>query len=346
MTRSLLPVLRPAEESLPPLLARWVGAALGGALPLEANATCGDCAMTSGSGTTFDPRTKCCTFLPTIPNFGVGGALRAGVVSVKLRVRAGRELSPLGLVADPGEVARRTEVSAFGRDASLACPHYASGTGACGVWAWRESTCATWFCKHTRGAVAKAMWNRVHALAAALERAVAWRCAVELGVPAEGLARAAPLRSVHGSRADLEAGGDPRSLWGRWATDVEGYFVACAELAEAMPAEEALAAGGSEVSALAVIARRALDVEMDESLPPRVVMGAAQVLAMGRESVRVQGYSHLDPLEVPRALFDRLHCFDGREVADALRAASDEAGEEVPAGAVRMLLDFGVLRGG
>ena len=59
--------------------------------------------------------------------------------------------------------------------------------------------------------------------------------------------------------------------------------------------------------------------------------------------MRVQGYSHLDPLDVPRVLFDQLHHFDGRPLDEALRAASAAAGEEVPAGAIGMLVDFGVL---
>ena len=44
-------------------------------------------------------------------------------------------------------------------------------------------------------------------------------------------------------------------------------------------------------------------------------------------------------------LFDQLHHFDGGPLDGALRDASAAAGEEVPAGAVGMLLDFGVLRG-
>ena len=61
--------------------------------------------------------------------------------------------------------------------------------------------------------------------------------------------------------------------------------------------------------------------------------------------MRVQGYSHLDPLVLPRVLFDQLHHFDGRPTEEARADASAAAGEEVPIDALAMLVDFGVLRG-
>lgn len=347
--RLRLPVMAPTVKVLPGLLGRWVETAVGRELVDEANATCGDCAMVTGDSRGFLPGVKCCTFVPTIPNFGVGGALRAGVRSVRERVRLGREVSPLGLIADPMEVAKRTSPEVFGKDPSAVCPHLELDTGECGVWPWRESTCATWFCKHTRGAVAKALWNRVHTLSAALERSVSLWCAVELGVSPEGLARAIALRSggeLSGlaRRSDIGDGARAETLWGRWAGDLEGYFNNCAVLAEGLDAREALALGGAEVSALAVIARRALELEREVTVPSRVSLGVMQVVSLGEESVKLQGYSHFDPLEVPRVLFDRLHWFDGRELGEALRGASEEAGEEVPVGAVMMLVDFGILR--
>ena len=356
MTRRSLPLLRPPAESLPPLQARWVDAVLGGpALPDESNATCDDCAMLADpslppGALVFSPDTRCCTYLPTLANFLVGGALREatghGPASVRRRLAAGDGVSALGIIVDPTVVtATHGDRERFGRDVTLRCPHYEPVTGRCGVWAWREATCATWFCKHTRGERAKALWNRLHQLLARLERAVAWHCALTLDLPPEAFALLSPLDRPDGpGRADVRVQEvDP---WGRWSGDVEGFFRACADVAEALTPAAVLALGGAEALALAGTVQLARRQLLDDALPARVTLGRAQVVGLGPDSVRAQGYSHLDPLEVPRALFDQLHHFDGRPLDDALRAASAAAGEDVPAGAIGMLLDFGILRGG
>lgn len=355
MTRRSLPLLRSADASLPPLQARWLDAVLADpSLPEESNATCDDCAMLADpslppGALVFSPDTRCCTYLPTLANFLVGGALRSasphGAASVRRRLSEGDGLSPIGLVADPALVAStHTDRERFGRDASLRCPHYEPVDGRCGVWAWREATCATWFCKHTRGERAKALWNRLHQLLSRLERAVAWHCALSLDIPPEALARIAPLDLPHGApRADVSAPDD--ALWGRWSGDVEGYFLACAQLAEALSPAEVLSLGGAEARALAATVGLAQRQLLDDALPARVALGRVQVVGLSAASVRVQGYSHLDPLDVPRELFDQLHRFDGRPVEVALREASASAGQEVPPGAVGMLVDFDILRG-
>ena len=353
MTRRSLPLLQAVPESaLPPLQARWLTAVLDDpSLPDEVHATCDDCAMIDASAPpgamVFSPDTRCCTFLPTLANFLVGGALRdaapIAAASVRRRIADADGLSPLGLLADHAFVSsHHTDVARFGRDASLRCPHYEPVEGRCGVWAWREATCATWFCKHTRGERSKALWNRLHQLLARLERAVAWHCALALDIPPEAIARLAPLDQPHGQpRADVLVSAS--TTWGRWAADFDGYFIACTAVAESLSPGDALALGGAEALALARTVRLAQAQLLDEVLPSRLVLGRAQVVGLTADAVRVQGYSHLDPLTVPRVLFDQLHHFDGRPTDAALAAATVAAGEEVPADAVAMLVDFGVL---
>lgn len=345
MTHRRLPLLGTPDVALPAHHARWLPELLGGrALSGEPTATCDDCAMVSdGPGHSFDARTKCCTFTPALANFLIGAALRGGgfgAASVRARVAAGVGLSPLGLSAEA-----TSDPAVFGRAPELVCPHYDAGS--CSIWSAREATCATWFCKHARGAVGKAAWNRLEQLLRVVELAVARHAALELGVPPLGLSLSMPLASASlgAVRHDLPDDGDPRSVWGEWSDRREELFVACDALASELSSSDVERVGGSELALARRIAHAALDLASDTTLPARVALGRMDVIALGPETVRVQAYSFLDPLDLPRRLFDVLHHFDGRPVEAALAAASAAAGESVPPGAIRALLDHGVLRG-
>src|SRR5215471_13024784 len=71
------------SEPLPPLYEKWIVDLVGGTIPRESRATCDNCAMCASGATQdaaaqsyfFDPTIKCCTYVPTIPNFLVGRIL-------------------------------------------------------------------------------------------------------------------------------------------------------------------------------------------------------------------------------------------------------------------------------
>jgi hypothetical protein len=71
---------------------------LGGIIPRESRASCDNCAMCAVGGAGqqsaprayfFDPLVKCCSFVPDLPNFLVGGILSdadpAGLVETRLK---------------------------------------------------------------------------------------------------------------------------------------------------------------------------------------------------------------------------------------------------------------------
>ena len=73
---------RGSVEPLPHLYARWTAELLAGPIPREERATCENCAMCAPPGEeddpqshVFDPATKCCTYVPDLPNFLVGRIL-------------------------------------------------------------------------------------------------------------------------------------------------------------------------------------------------------------------------------------------------------------------------------
>ena len=103
--------------------------------------------------TFFTPQTKCCTYVPEMPNFLVGGVLAdddpelaAGRASLRERMRDKSSMSPLGVARKLSYALRyRHTPDAFGHMQRLRCPHYIEDGGRCGIWRHRESTCSTWF---------------------------------------------------------------------------------------------------------------------------------------------------------------------------------------------------------
>src|SRR5690606_32741885 len=105
-------------------------------------------------------------------------------------------------------------LSAFGRDRSLLCAYFDEGR--CTIWAHRESTCATWFCKHERGAAGKRLWRSVHALLGEIEVALS-RWAVRVLDPGEeAVALAVDGAALHRAVGSVDVLPEAvhRRLWG------------------------------------------------------------------------------------------------------------------------------------
>src|SRR3954463_5095020 len=105
-------MLRMTSASLPPLYAAWVRDLLPAPIPAEENATCDACAMTEqpeGNGEhSYNPATKCCTYLPEIWNFLAGGVLLdehedavRGRATLEARIDRGVGVTPRGLLRSP-----------------------------------------------------------------------------------------------------------------------------------------------------------------------------------------------------------------------------------------------------
>lgn len=140
----------------------------------ETLATCDDCRMckpelarqtlAGGSAETFLPSTKCCTYYPFVPNYLVGGILRAGgdgAEEIKNLLRRRQWILPIGVIAPPGYQKKFTDKrpAEFGRNADFLCPFYRAGR--CAIWRFRDSECSTYFCAHQTGAAGRARWFRI-----------------------------------------------------------------------------------------------------------------------------------------------------------------------------------------
>ena len=351
---------------LPPLYARWVDDLLTGPIPHETEATCDDCAMCAKEGRTlgdshfFRPETKCCTYVPALPNFLVGGilaeedaAMAAGRASVEERIRAGLGVTPLGVATPPvHRLLRESGGAVFGRAQALRCPHYRDEDGGrCGIWRHRNAVCATWFCKHVRGAVGMRFWQSLNRLLGTVETTLAHWCLLELGVGAATLTRLFPPPLEPGQPALLGAEAidgivEPvvyRGGWGDWHGREREFFLAAGRLVENLSWAQIVSIGGPEVRLCARMTMEAYTALTSQAIPERLVLGSFQAAPMGHHASRVISYAAYDPVALPKALMDVLPYFDGRPTRDVLRAIEQDTGLTLDRSLVRKLTDFEIL---
>jgi hypothetical protein len=353
VTRRRLPIAAPSP--LPPLYARWMDALLPGPLPDEKEATCSDCAMLPREGEVdgpsfFDPVTKCCTFQPDLPNFLLGRILedrkapaRASVVA---RIDAKIGVSPLGIVIPPLYRAAY-EGATFGRAPTLRCPHHLDD-GRCGIWLHRNAVCATFYCKHVRGATSARFWREgVEALLVAVERSLSRHCLAEIGLSPDAVLATLPKRRHLGANEDGPVDGeDPAAYaqaWGSWAGREKALYEASAGIVDELAWDDVLAISGPEVRLLAGATRALYREVTDKSLPERLRASDFQIVATTKRSVRIATYSTYDPIDVPTELIALLHRFDGRRTREAIASIEKKDGVTLDAEFVQQLVDHAVL---
>lgn len=325
----------PPTQPLPALFERWLRDTIGAGLPQETKAVCGSCVMcqpdswiAAAPKLAFHPDARCCTYRPELWNFQVGAMLADpdsvhphGLRTVRERIEA--EGQPIGLVTAGDYRRRYAEALAggqFGRDPSLRCPHFVEDGHACGIWAHRNAVCATWFCRHDRGAVGQGTWVAARELFSAVELTLAFSMVSEL---------------LPGGSADN---------WQSWTGTREDFYLAAWEAARALTWAD-LRPGAPEGLQTAVAGmQRVWRAHQRSRLPERLQLRRADVVAAQGPNVLVRGYLTQDPVHMPVVLWKQLLAFDGRpwtEVVEELRGKGVGIGEA----AVRLLVDFDVLRG-
>jgi hypothetical protein len=356
--------------ALPILQAAWLDQFLGGPIPAEKNATCDACAMlvdknedgTPSTDPGFNPETKCCTYLPQLWNFLVGGVLdddhpdaAKGRATVEARIDRGVAVTPLGLDRTRmfDTLYRTGGELTFGQSREMRCPHYLHEEGGlCGVWRHRESTCSTWFCKYVRGAVGLDFWSHLHQLLRTAERLLAGWALLELGLDATALAYLyAPRRertrdTLTGRDVDGIANPDDvRAAWGQWRGRERELYRESAKLVAPLTWQDVLKIGGAEIDIYARLVEEAYARLMSEAVPERVTTALVQITPRGKGRVRLATYSAMDALDVPAAVGTILSHFDGRPTSSVLDDIRQREGVTIDPSLVRKLTDFGILRG-
>jgi Fe-S-cluster containining protein len=350
------------DALLPPLFARWIGGWLTAPVPRESHATCDRCAMCAPAGHAadgvafFNGAIKCCTYLPSIPNFLVGRIvtdegddLAEGRITIERRIGAGIAVTPFGLgIPAPYQLLYRNAQDFFGRAQGLRCPHYIADGGRCGIWRHREATCATWFCKHEHGATGQRFWAAMRELLRGIERDLARWCVLAL-VHDDRVISALAAADQAEERLDayaLDGRSNPgahRALWGEWAGREREFFVEAGRLVDPLEWNDVLEICGPAVQIQAAAVRAAHRSLTDHRIPPILRLGRYEVIQGSADASTLLTYSEFDPLRVPRRLIDALQFFDGRPTADACDAAARERGVVVTSTQLREFMDFRIL---
>jgi hypothetical protein len=301
---------------LPSLYARWAEELLAHPVPEETAATCDDCAMCLGEDL-FDPRIKCCTYLPDLPNFLVGGAIREGRETVERRLREREGLSPLGLGrSSEEERIWRGVGQSFGLTPEVRCPYYEPGGGLCGIWPHRNAACATYFCRYARGPAWRGFWWILNRLLAEVERDLAAWCRMDLGAP-DG--------------------------WGPWDGREGEFFVECAGRVRDLSWAEVSRICGPGVEIFAGQARKAQEGLLSQAIPDFLQPGVYRVVETGTVRRWITTDERFGPIRVSQDVLDLLPRFDGRSTRDVILSITRDQCREMDETLIHHLLGYGLL---
>ena len=351
-------------EPLPPLYERWLREVFGGQIPRETNATCNNCAMCPSGGRTiaphasqFSPSVKCCSYFPELPNYIAGKILSSddsaeGARSVLELIEQGTSITPLGIGRPPSAAVLYEKASgdAFGRVDSWRCPHYVTDSGRCGIWESRNSVCATWFCKHTRGRVGKGFWDDVREVLKVIEWELGLWCVEKLGLHVEAVRRALQYRRAGSAKAlsaeltgriDEDAS---RFAWKGWTRRKEEFFVASWDLVRDLSWPQVVQICSVELQLRAEIARDSYGRLVVPRIPERLSFQPVSTVPDSTSAFRVVTYSPHDPVVVAGEVMGILAYFDGRPVTEVTDELAESRGIELDPDLLQILYDFAILR--
>ena len=337
-----------ALDALPVLYRAWSSAMLAGPVEPERRADCTHCPMVVAEppAQSFAADTKCCTYHPELANFHVGTFFRerrpdleVGRTLLEAKLQAREGVTPLGI--DRAPEYPRTLGQRFGQSRALRCPYYVEGGKlTCGVWAAREATCATWFCKHERGRHGRVFWEALRLFLQAVDRALARWCLLELKVPPKQLAAIDAERWLSGEQTPMT----PEryaAMWGEHRFGEHRFFAACHELVEPLTWPEVRALGGADVEFRASLARHA-HARLGQD-PEGVLLAAPTTLVqVQKDEYVLQTYSPYDLQAIPKPLVAVLELFDGRPTPEVVTAAAEQ-GVTLDPPTLRRMVEVGLL---
>jgi hypothetical protein len=148
------------------------------------------------------------------------------------RIRGKRGIFPQGIFPDKKyrllyEFGRKY---GFGKSSLLRCPYYIQGKYNCALWKYRESICATWFCKYAAGEAGKIFWDDMRDLFKLIQEKLTEQAIRDLGLPF-----ILPYGDdEHLAVEDLDDlplnPAEYRRRWQQWEGREEEFYIRCYEI--------------------------------------------------------------------------------------------------------------------
>src|SRR5262249_36572595 len=107
------------------------------------------------------------------------------------------------------------------------------------------------------------------------------------------------------------------TTWGEWLGREHDFFRRCADLVSPLSWSEALAIAGPEARVYARLTQDAYRELISQDIPSALKVGPFQLVQIQNAVTRVNSYNQYDPLDVPQAVMELLHYFDGRPTEHA-----------------------------
>lgn len=224
-------------------------------IPPEPFSDCLNCPMVARSidetgydnGRPFSPHTKCCTFIPRLPNYLAGAILsdtdplmEEGKKRVIERINSGKGIIPNGVYPtnEYNMLYQEKSRTDFGRNEKLLCPFFKQGDLNCTIWKYREAICALWFCKHIAGQKGTIFWNSVIGYMKFMQEwllnIAAGRCGLDPADPyGEGT-----YRSFRESDGKGNKGSSYTDIWKHWEGNEIEYYIQCYEIVSGLDQKE------------------------------------------------------------------------------------------------------------
>ena len=191
-------------------------------LPSERRASCASCPKAAAG--VHHPNTRCCTYFPEVPNFLLGLALQdpnsRGLIETQINHG---HILPTGQQIDAGQYHTAVKSYAqnrFGELTDLVCPFLDPETIQCGIYAYRNSVCSTFFCENDHAETGHQFWEKTQDLVGHIEIALS-----QAAMQAQGLDVQHYMATLNSWAGDITGSFEPkggwsldirRELWGDW----------------------------------------------------------------------------------------------------------------------------------
>lgn len=350
-------------DFIPELYSNFLSGFFKDAIPKETAAECSDCSMWLNdegilkSRVGFSQEIKCCTHYPNMPNYLIGAllnnkatGLEEGRRRIQTAIRSRIGVVPQGIQRPPKYdlLMKGASPDAFGRSKALVCPYYEEKEGKCTIWPFRNASCSTWFCKHNAGEEGRRFWKSLKQYLKHVETTLIQYSLYKMGLNLQKVIFAHSSSEALTAQELDELPPDPKAyeaIWGEWVGHEEDFYKNTCFLVGALDREGFGQLTGIThqilLEDLGRKRRNLLNLRPSNMLKRNPKL---EVEKLTEDRYALIGYSPLDPIEVPKKVYDMLDFFDGkRSNEEACRLIRQDIGVEPAEDLLYSLYQFRIL---